>query len=139
MVPDRRLFRKSWMVFLMEVGFTAGLIFSVFAVTDPAKNIPAAIQPGLIGIIIMTICSQYAAVTGCGMNPARDLGPRLITLMAGWGRACFSFAWWSYSAGPVTGAVLGGALYNACFEKKHKNPPVPKQEFAGFENGKVPL
>lgn len=139
MVPDRRLFNKSWMVFLMEVGFTAGLLFSVFAVTDPAKDIPHAIQPALIGLIIMTIASQYSAPTGCGMNPVRDLGPRLITSMAGWGRACFSFGWWAYSAGPVTGAVLGGALYNFCFEKKHKNPPIKTIEMKGFENGQIPL
>jgi glycerol uptake facilitator protein len=112
MVADRRLMPKSWMVFAAEVAMTGGLAFIVFGLTDPKKSVPAAAQPVGIAALVFTVASQGAPVTGCGMNPARDLGPRIITQMAGWGRANWSFAWWAYTAGPIVGACLGGFLYN---------------------------
>ena len=55
---------------------------------------------------------QVAPLNGCGMNPARDLGPRLVTAVAGWGAASLSPGFWVYTIGPLVGAVLGGALHN---------------------------
>eukprot|EP00729_Bicosta_minor_P001899 gene1899-1396_t len=46
------------------------------------------------------------------MNPARDLGPRVVTMLTGWGKASFNPGFWIYTAGPLVGAVAGGALYN---------------------------
>ena len=66
----------------------------------------------MIGTAVFILAAQFAPVTGACMNPARDLGPRIITHFAGWGAANLSFGWWAYSAGPVIGAILGGALYN---------------------------
>ena len=37
--------------------------------------------------------------------PARDLAPRLFSLLAGWGLPTFSGFWWLV---PVLGAHLGG-------------------------------
>ena len=44
------------------------------------------------------------------MNPARDLGPRLVTLFAGWGTTSASTAW-VYTLGPLAGALLGASAY----------------------------
>jgi len=46
------------------------------------------------------------------MNPARDLGPRLVTAVTGWGSAAWS-SWWVYTLGPLAGAVLGAKAYEA--------------------------
>ena len=51
----------------------------------------------------------FGPVTGCGMNPARDLGPRLVTMLGGWGATALTPGWWAFTAGPCIGAVLGGA------------------------------
>ena len=42
------------------------------------------------------------------MNPARDLGPRLASAVAGFGPAAMQSAW-LYTAGPIVGAILGGS------------------------------
>ena len=65
-----------------------------------------------MGAAVTTLVSVFGPVTGCGMNPARDLGPRLVTLLAGWGAAATT-SWWIYTLGPVMGGVLGGMTYQA--------------------------
>jgi glycerol uptake facilitator-like aquaporin len=40
------------------------------------------------------------------MNPARDLGPRLVTLCTGWGSAALS-SWWLHTLGIGIGFRFG--------------------------------
>lgn len=61
------------------------------------------------------------------MNPARDLGPRIITHLAGWGAANLSYGWWAYSAGPMIGGILGGALYNGLYIPKKQDIEIQKK------------
>jgi glycerol uptake facilitator-like aquaporin len=59
---------------------------------------------------------------GYAINPARDLGPRLFTAVAGWGGEVFRAGnhwWWVPIVGPCIGAVLGGWLYDALIAKHH--------------------
>lgn len=58
------------------------------------------------------------------MNPARDLGPRLVSALAGWGSAALSTGWWVYSTGPIVGGILGGAAYNGLMKAKKKKAAV---------------
>eukprot|EP01061_Rhynchopus_euleeides_P026354 TRINITY_DN430_c0_g2_i1.p2 TRINITY_DN430_c0_g2~~TRINITY_DN430_c0_g2_i1.p2 ORF type:complete len:269 (+),score=88.87 TRINITY_DN430_c0_g2_i1:53-859(+) len=102
---------------LVEAGLTATLMFVILAVTDEKKSVPSAAAPALIGMTVTALAAQYGPVTGAGMNPARDLGPRFITSVAGWGKASASPAWWAYTAGPMAGALFGAALYTSVFEK----------------------
>ena len=53
------------------------LAFTALAVTDETNNVPKGAAPGLIGITVALLAAQYGPVTGCGMNPARDLGESL--------------------------------------------------------------
>jgi hypothetical protein len=53
---------------------TQALGFTVLALTDNQKTVPPAAAPALIGLTVTLLASQYGPVTGCGMNPARDLG-----------------------------------------------------------------
>jgi glycerol uptake facilitator-like aquaporin len=59
------------------------------------------------------------------MNPARDLGPRLITLCAGWGGTALSSGWWVYTVGPLAGGVLGAFAYAATLGAAHKTNSKP--------------
>ena len=95
-------------------------LFTIFALTDEKKSVPSGAAPALIGTTVTALAAQFAPVTGCGMNPARDLGPRLVTAATGWGPAAWHPAWWVYSAGPIIGAVLGGATYNTLMTNKKK-------------------
>lgn len=100
--------------FACEVWMTAVLVFMIFAFTDTDNTVPPDAAPVAIGATVATLIATFGPVTGCGMNPARDLGPRLVTLFTGWGGAALS-CWWVYTVGPVLGAVLGGTLYKEFF------------------------
>lgn len=63
--------------FVAEVWMTGILLFLIAAITDEkAGSVPAAAQPALIGTTVAVLIGTFGPVTGCGMNPARDLGPR---------------------------------------------------------------
>lgn len=94
-----------------EVLATGVLTYLVFALTDPASTVPPAAAPALIGATVTTLVSVFGPVTGAGMNPARDLGPRLVTFLSGWKGAALQGAP-IYTLGPILGAVLGGGLYD---------------------------
>ncbi|OBZ68878.1 Aquaporin-9 [Grifola frondosa] len=57
--------------------------------------------------------------TGYAINPARDLGPRLLTAMVGYGKDVFTFRnqyWlWCPVIGPIVGALVGTFLYDLFF------------------------
>ena len=93
---------------------TAVLVFIIFAIGDENGAVPSGAGPALVGTTVAALVTVFGPVTGCGMNPARDLGPRLVTLLTGWGSAATT-SWWIYTLGPVTGAVLGGMAYQALF------------------------
>ena len=85
----------------------------VIAYADPTNAaVPEGAAPALIGATVTTLIVGGGPLTGCGMNPARDLGPRIITMLSGWGGASFNPGFWIYTAGPLVGAVAGGTLYN---------------------------
>ena len=58
----------------------------MLAVTDD-RNIapPKGMVPFLVGLIVTVIGLSFGYNCGYAINPARDLGPRLFTLMAGYG------------------------------------------------------
>jgi glycerol uptake facilitator protein len=101
--------------FIAEVYMTAVLVFLISAVTDvDAGSVPDAAAPALIGSAVAVMIGTFGPVTGAGMNPARDLGPRLVTLCTGWGAAATT-AWWAYTLGPCIGACIGMATYDMLF------------------------
>ena len=62
----------------------------------------------LVGAIITAIGLSLGATTGYSLNPARDLGPRLMHALLpikGKGNSDWSYAWI-----PVIGPLIGGAL-----------------------------
>jgi len=117
LVPNLKLI-STMGAFCAEIWMTGVLVFLAFAITDPDNTIPSDLAaPVLLGALVATLGSVFAPLTGCGMNPVRDLGPRIVTFFAGWGTVAFSY-WWLYSLGPMLGAVAGGALYQRIFAQK---------------------
>jgi len=96
--------------FAIEVFATGMLLYLIFAVTDSESTVPSAAGPALVGVTVATIIAFCGPLTMAGLNPARDLGPRLVSYYFGWGSAALTH-WWPYTFGPLVGGVLGGALY----------------------------
>jgi len=104
---------SSTAALLAEVVGTATLAFVVFALTNPknktTQESPAMIPP-LIGATVGAIISVIAPLTQSGLNPARDFGPRIVSLLAGWGKSVAMKGWWVYVVGPIIGAPIGGFI-----------------------------
>jgi glycerol uptake facilitator protein len=104
-------------VMLIEALGTAILHFFIFALVDRRnRDAPGAnMAPFFIGFSVAVIISVLAPLTQAGLNPARDLGPRLFALLAGWGSIALpgpNGVWWAYIVGPFLGGPLGATLYD---------------------------
>ncbi|CAL8068317.1 unnamed protein product [Calicophoron daubneyi] len=106
---------SHWTCLVDQVMSTALLAAGVLAMTDPKGwKMPKWIEPLYVGFLIYTLVGCFALNCGAAMNPARDLGPRLMILMLGWGGNAFSagnYFFWIPIVGPVIGAILGSVLY----------------------------
>jgi MIP family channel proteins len=100
-----------------QVVGTALLLLLVLAIGDGKNFAPEPrLGPVLVGAAVVLIGMTFGYNAGYAINPARDLGPRLFTLVAGWGGEVFSAGngwWWVPIAGPLLGGVLGGFAYDA--------------------------
>ncbi|KAM6981241.1 aquaporin-9b [Aplochiton taeniatus] len=117
--------------FVDQVIATAALVLCILAITD-GKNIgaPRGMEPLCIGLIIMAIGVSMGLNCGYPINPARDLGPRVFTAVAGWGMEVFSAGgcwWWIPVAGPMVGGVVGAAIYFLFIELHHPEPEKPEE------------
>ena len=106
-----------------QVVGTALLILVIFAIGDRRNSAPdAALAPVLVGLLVVLIGMTFGFNAGYAINPARDLGPRLFTAVAGWGSEVFRAGhhwWWVPIVGPCVGAVLGGAVYDLLITRHH--------------------
>jgi len=115
--------------FLAEALGTAALVFMIFSLTEgcnvgrPGNDL----APLFIGATVAVIIAVIAPLTQAGLNPARDLSPRLFSMLAGWGEAALpgsgvDFAT-VYLLGPVAGALTAAMLFTRVSEPmmKRKN------------------
>lgn len=88
--------------------FVVGAIFSKsVAASGPA----AGLAPYLVGSLIWGIGLSLGGTTGYAINPARDLGPRIVhAILPVAGKAGSD---WGYAAVPVVGPLVGAALAGA--------------------------
>ena len=82
-------------VFLLFLFFqvlgTALLVGCVFAIIDRNNNAPdQGVVPVVIGLLVFVIGTTFGFNCGYAINPARDLGPRIFTAIAGWGGEVFT-------------------------------------------------
>lgn len=112
--------------FVDQVVGTAILMGVILGITDSRNSAPPpGLVPFIVGLLVMGIGMAFGANSGYAINPARDFGPRLFTLVAGWGGEVFRAGnawWWVPIAGPLVGAVLGGWVYDAFVGKRFPNP-----------------
>lgn len=114
--------------FFDQVVGTAILVFVVFALTTATNNPPMAnMGPLIIGLIVVGIGMAWGVNAGYAINPARDLGPRLATLITGYGGAMndqngYPY-FWVPIVGPLVGGLVGGGLFKVLIESH-----LPKDE-----------
>ena len=62
------------------------LVATIFALTDKRNaNAPSPqLVPFIIGVLVLLIGATFGLNRGYGINPARDLIPRIFTSIAGW-------------------------------------------------------
>lgn len=102
--------------FFDQVLGTALLLFLIFAVTDE-RNQPVSgnLAPLVIGLIVVAIGMSFGKLHGYAINPARDIGPRLFTVMAGFrnnGLTDNTGVWWIPIVAPLAGGLVGGGCYD---------------------------
>ncbi len=110
--------------FVDQVVGTALLMLGIFAIGDRKNAGPATLGPLLVGALVGVIGMTFGFNSGYAINPARDLGPRVFTLLAGWGSEVFRAGggwWWVPIVAPCLGALLGGLVYDALITRHH--PP----------------
>ena len=87
--------------FLGECMGTFLLVWTVIMTAVNAKSIAGNIAPMAIGLSVALANFVLIPLTGCGINPARALGPMLVVLITG-GKAGLE-GWWVYYTGPFVG------------------------------------
>lgn len=110
--------------FLIEVIGTAILLLVIFCCVDERNaNRPQILTAATIGLTVTLLISLLGPLTMACFNPARDLGPRLFSSLAGWGSVPFTAngqGWWTvYIVAPILGGQLGGAVYRLFFKASY--------------------
>jgi len=107
-------FPELWSAGLLDqtIG-TALLLLMIFAITDERNQPPAQLGPLLIVVVIgMSFGGRHADA----IKPAREFGPRLFTVIAGFknnGLTDGRLVFWVPIVGPILGGLIGGLVYDA--------------------------
>jgi glycerol uptake facilitator protein len=113
-------FPEQWMFGLIDqVIGTALLLGLILAITEPDMP-PAspALQAILISLVVVAIGISWGGMHGYAINPARDFGPRLFTVVAGFQNTGFdSHAFWVPIIGPLVGGLVGALAYDGLIRR----------------------
>ncbi len=131
--PEAAMLVSPLGAMLVEALGTAILVLVIFALSDPDNA--AAPEPGLVpffvGFTVAALISLFAPLTQAGWNPARDFGPRLVAVLAGYGSIAIpgpQGGFWIYIVGPLLGGMAGGLVYEQIVR-----PLVPRKVPEGVE------
>jgi glycerol uptake facilitator protein len=103
--------------FIDQVVGTGFLAILMLALVDEFNQPPKAnLAPLLVGFVVVIVGMSFGANAGYAINPARDFGPRIMALFAGYGQMALpgnygnvNAYFWIPIVGPLVGA--GGAAY----------------------------
>jgi glycerol uptake facilitator len=101
--------RNSVANMITEIIGTAMLLFGILAIPAIGRvSMVATFGALLVGLLVLSIGLSLGGPTGYAINPARDLGPRIIhALLPIPGKGGSD---WQYSWIPVIGPLIGGVI-----------------------------
>jgi glycerol uptake facilitator protein len=102
-----------------EIIGTMVLVVGVLGITDPGnRGVGTASLGGLlVGLLVLGIGLSLGGPTGYAINPARDLGPRImhaILPIPGKGPSDWGYSWIPV-VGPLIGGAIGALVYGAAW------------------------
>jgi glycerol uptake facilitator protein len=92
-------------------------VFGIFAYSGEVGGSAAALNPLLVGLLVLGIGLSLGGPTGYAINPARDLGPRIahaVLPIAGKGGNDWGYSWIPV-VGPIIGGIIGAVLFTLLF------------------------
>jgi len=97
------------------------LVFLIFSLTEGCNigRPDNAFAPVFIGLTVTIIICIIAPLTQAGLNPARDLSPRLFSYLVGWGKAASpdnNFGLVVYGLAPILGASVAAIFFTKIVE-----------------------
>ncbi len=104
------------------------LVLMIFALTEGCNigRPDDALAPVFIGLTVTSIICLLAPLTQAGLNPARDLGPRMVAWLMGWGDAAFPDRVGGfmhvYVVAPLMGGVVASLFFVRVLEPAMKHP-----------------
>ena len=104
--------RNGFFNFLSEMIATFALVFGILYFAKPSSPI-GSIDAVPVALLVLGLGLSLGGTTGYAINPARDLGPRIIHAIlpiknkgtSDWGYS------WIPILGPITGGLLAGLLF----------------------------
>jgi glycerol uptake facilitator protein len=113
-------FENWWGPFLDQVVGTGLLVAAIFALTDARNQPPMGnIAPFVVGLVVVAVGISFGANAGYAINPARDLGPRLMTWIEGYKSIAIPGDYgnvngymWIPIVGPLVGGAIGAVVYD---------------------------
>lgn len=103
--------------FVMEFVGTMLLMFLILAIVDRNQNTlkNKELVPLVIGLALTSIVAVIAPSTEACLNPARDMGARVVAAIFGYGKMAFpgpNKNVYVYLFAPVLGALAGALLHD---------------------------
>lgn len=95
--------------FLGEIIATFAFVFPVQFMTKQGV-INKELLPIALGLLVIAVGLAFGSMTGYAINPARDLGPRLLYTLLPIPNKAPNSAQWSYAWIPALGPIIGALL-----------------------------
>lgn len=98
--------------FISESLASLAFIFSILCIQPSATSL-GSLDALTVALLVMSIGMSLGGTTGYPLNPARDLGPRIVHALLpikGKGKSNWNYAWLPVAA-PILGASLAVLLY----------------------------
>lgn len=111
------MFAEGFCVFILVL-----VIFSITS-TQNIGRAPRTLAPLFIGLTVTVLICVIGPLTNAGLNPARDLMPRIWACIVGWGPIAFGSNAFEtimvYVVGPLLGGVVAALVFKFLLKPLH--------------------